>query len=143
MDAPLDDVIQRYHRAADEFARGDPEPVKALYAHGDDVTLANPFVGPPVRGWNQVSRALDYASSNFRDGQMSDVETISTFLGVDLATIVELEQWQARVGQREDVTPFGLRVTTTFRRDGGSWKMVHRHADPMSKPNPDGPLRTS
>src|SRR5919198_5927488 len=139
MDAPLDDVIQRYHRAADEFARGDPEPVKSLYAHGDDVTLANPFVGPPVRGWNQVSRALDYASSNFRDGQMSDVETISTFVGVDLATIVELEQWQARVGQREDVTPFRLRVTTTFRRDGRSWKMVHRHADPMSKPNPDGP----
>jgi ketosteroid isomerase-like protein len=142
MDA-LEDVIQRYHQAADEFARGDPEPVKALYEHGDDVTLANPFVGPPARGWTKVSEALDYASSNFRDGQMSDFDTISTFVGTDLATLVELEQWQARVGDRDEVTPFRLRVTTTFRRDGGSWKMVHRHADPIPKPNPDGPLRAS
>jgi hypothetical protein len=39
----LDQVIERYLSALDSFARGDPEPVKALYSHQDDVTLANPF----------------------------------------------------------------------------------------------------
>jgi len=45
----LDGVIEQYHEAADQFSRGDPEPIKALYSHRDDVTLANPF-GPAVRG---------------------------------------------------------------------------------------------
>jgi hypothetical protein len=45
----LDDVMEHYHRALDEFARGDPGPVKAIYAHRDEVALANPF-GPTVRG---------------------------------------------------------------------------------------------
>jgi hypothetical protein len=60
----LDQVIERYHQALDAFARGDPGPVKALYSHTDDVTLANPFVGPPAHGWNVTSAALNYASSN-------------------------------------------------------------------------------
>jgi ketosteroid isomerase-like protein len=139
----LDEVIERYHRAANEFARGDPEPVKALYAHGENVTLANPFVGPPARGWAEVSEALDYASSRFRDGQVTSFEMISTQLGTDLATILELEQWQAKVGERDEVTPFLLRVTTTFRREVDSWKIVHRHADPIATPSPEGPLRAS
>jgi len=138
----LDEVIERYHQALDEFARGDPRPVKALYAHADDITLANPFVGPPAHGWTDVSAALDYASSNFRDGEMTSSERIEAYVTTDLATILELEQWQAKVGERDEVSPFLLRVTTTFRRDDDSWKMVLRHADPIATPSPEGPLRT-
>lgn len=43
--AELDEVVKEFRRAAWEFAKGNPEPVKALYSHADDVTLANPF-GP-------------------------------------------------------------------------------------------------
>jgi len=139
----LDEVIQRYHEALDEFARGNAEPLKALCAHVDDVTLANPFVGPPAHGWADVSAALDYASSNFRDGEATHFEMIQAFVAADLATILELERWKAKVGERETVSPFVLRVTTTFRRDDYSWLMVHRHADPIVTPSPDGPLRTS
>jgi ketosteroid isomerase-like protein len=139
----LDEVIDRYHRALDEFARGDPEPVKASYAHDDNITLANPFVGPPAQGWAQVSEALDFASARFRDGEVTGFEMIATYPGRDFATMLELEQWQAKVGERDDVTPFLLRVTTTFRREEASWKLVHRHADPIATPSPEGPLRAS
>ncbi len=142
-DARLEQAIERYHLAADAFARGNPEAVKVLFAHGDDVTLANPFVGPPVRGWKKVSEALDYASSRFRDGRLARSESVTGFVTSDLATIMELEWWEAKVGTREDVSPFLLRVTTTFRREGDTWKIVHRHADPISTPNTEGPLRAS
>ncbi len=118
----LEQALEHYHAAADEFAKGNPEPVKAVYSRRDDVTLANPF-GPAVRGWNQVSEALDYASSRFRDG--------------------EGERWKAKVAGRKDVSPFELRVTSTFRREDDTWKLVHRHADPITTPDPDGPLRGS
>ena len=137
----LDDVLEHYYSALDEFSRGDPEPVKSLYSHRDDVTLANPF-GPAVRGWNQVTARLNYASSRFSDGGMSRPERVTAFIAEDLACIVENEAWRARVGDRAEVAPFDLRVTSIFRREDGIWKLVHRHADPIKDAHPDGPLRS-
>ena len=138
----LDELLERFQVAANEFARGNPEGVKELYSRGDDATLANPF-GPPVRGWQAVSEALDYASSRFTDGDVGDAERIATFAAEDLATILEIEHWRAKVGDAPEVAPFDLRVTTTFRREDDDWKIVHRHADPISTPDPAGPLRSS
>lgn len=139
----LDETIGEYHRALDEFSRGDPAPLKGLYSRRDDATLANPFVGPPARRWTKVMEALDYASSRFRDGEMREFKRISKVEGRDLAVLVEIEEWKARVGDRSEISPFTLRVTTVFRSENGAWKIVHRHADPISTPDPSGPLRAS
>ena len=136
----LDEAIDKYHAALGQFAKGNPEPVKELYSRRGDVTLANPF-GPAVRGWELVSNALNFASSRFRDGDVADVESLAMYVTADLASMLEIEQWRARVGDREDVSPFDLRVTSTFRLEDEGWKLVHRHADPISTPHPDGPLR--
>lgn len=136
----VDQTIERYHSALDSFALGDPEPVKALYGHQDDVTLANPF-GPPVRGWANVADRLEYAASTFRDGRPIDFEKLALIVGTDVASLLEIERWEARVGGRYEITPFGLRVTSVFRRENGSWLLVHRHADPIVTADPDGPLR--
>ncbi|HJW29510.1 MAG TPA: nuclear transport factor 2 family protein, partial [Saprospiraceae bacterium] len=133
-------VVEKYHAAANEFARGDSQPVKMIFSHRDDVTLANPF-GPPVRGWKQVSEALDFASSRFSDGKVTSFDTIATYESSELATILEIELWKARVSGRDDVDAFTLRVTSTFRREEGAWKLIHRHADPIATFNTDGPLR--
>jgi ketosteroid isomerase-like protein len=106
------------------------------------VTLANPF-GPPVRGWRQVAEALDDASSRMRDGALADFEIIATYLTSDLASVLAMERWKARVSGGEDVAPFDLRVTRTFRREDDAWMLVHRHADPISTFDPSGPLRGS
>jgi hypothetical protein len=68
---------------------------------------------------------------------------VASFVGSDLASVLEIERWESRVGQREDLASFVLRVTTIFRLEDGSWKVVHRHADPIATPSPDGPLRAS
>jgi ketosteroid isomerase-like protein len=137
----IQDVIYRYHKAVDEFSRGDPLPVKMLFSHWDDVTLANPF-GPPVRGWTKASEALDFASSRFKDGEVS-FDLIARYETSELVTLFEIENWKAKVGGRQEVSPFVLRVTSTFRREDGDWKLVHRHADPITSFHPDGPLRSS
>ena len=41
----VDQLIDQYQQALDVFMKGNPEPVKELFSHRDDVTLANPL-GP-------------------------------------------------------------------------------------------------
>jgi ketosteroid isomerase-like protein len=136
----LDEVIQRYHTALDAFLRGRAEPMKALFSHADDVVLANPF-GPAVRGWETASARLDYASSQFSNGELSGFDRMASYVAADLATIYEVEHGMVSVGGGP-VTEWVLRTTTTFRHEDGTWKVVHRHADPISTENPEGPLRT-
>ena len=108
---------------------------RRAYSRRDDVTLANPF-GPPVRGWQQVEQTLERAASQMRDGVLTGVERIVTAMTVELAYIIEIERGQTKLGDRDDITPYSLRVTTIFRPEEGTWKVVHRHADPITTPRP-------
>ncbi len=136
----LHKVQEQLQKALDEFARGNPEPTKKFFSHRDDVILANPF-GPAVCGWKQVSDTLDFAASRFRDGEMTEVKTVARYETRELVTVYEIESWKAKVAGRNEITPFELRVTSTWRLEDNDWKLVHRHADPIAKPHPDGPLR--
>ena len=130
-DLPIDE----YHQAGLEITNGNPEVYKTLYSRRDDVTLANPF-GPPARGWDNVSATLDRAAEHYRDGEVVGFENVSTVIADDLAYIVEIESYRARVGGEDEMTPVAVRVTTVFRNENGGWKVVHRHADPITTPRP-------
>jgi ketosteroid isomerase-like protein len=138
----LEEFVRQFKAAVNEFAKGNPEPTKALFSHGDDVTLANPF-GPIAKGWDEVSEALSYASSRFRDGEVTAIERIADYASGDLACHLDRESWRARVGEREDSAMFELRVTTALRREDSGWKIVHRHADPITTFDASGPIRGS
>ena len=131
----VDRLIGQYQQALGEFMNGNAEPVQELFSHRDDVTLANPLVGPPARGWEQVARTTEHAASQLRDGEITGFEVIAKHAAPDLAYTVWLEHQQAKVGGRQDVTPFTLRVTMIFRFEDGTWKVAHRHADPMATPH--------
>jgi ketosteroid isomerase-like protein len=49
---------------------------------------------------------------------------------------VRVERARAKVGAREDIALIALRVTMIFRPEEGTWKIVHRHADPITTPQP-------
>ncbi|MCA1729873.1 MAG: nuclear transport factor 2 family protein [Actinobacteria bacterium] len=131
----LDELIEQYNLALDEFVKGNPAPVKQLYSHQEDVTLANPL-GPPARGWDQVADTIDRAASNFRDGEFVSAETIEKHVTPELAYIVEIERTKAKIGGSEEIAPSALRVTMIFRPEEGTWKVVHRHADPITAARP-------
>ena len=131
----LERVVEQYHQAVDEIVKGSADGFRRAYSRRDDVTLANPF-GPPARGWEQVEQTLERAASQMRDGVLTGVERIVTAMTVELAYIIEIERGQTKLGDRDDITPYSLRVTTIFRPEEGTWKVVHRHADPITTPRP-------
>ena len=130
----LDQVLEQWHPASDEFLKGNPEPVKKMWSHREDVTLANPY-GPPVRGWDKVEEVIEHAASQARDGELTSVEIVAKHVSPEFAYVVQIERPNAKLGARENITPFALRVTMIFRpEDDGAWKIVHRHADPITTP---------
>jgi ketosteroid isomerase-like protein len=131
----FDEVLEQYHLALDEIMKGSPGGYKRVYSRRDDVTLANPF-GPPVRGWEEVAKTLERAASHYRDGEATSFDNVAKYITPELAYTVEMERMQTKVEGREDVTPIAVRVTTIFRPEEGTWKVVHRHADPITTPQP-------
>jgi ketosteroid isomerase-like protein len=131
----VDDLIERYQLGFDEFMIGNPEPVKELFSHSEDVTLANPL-GPPAHGWDEVGATIARAASQFRDGRFVSVEIVEKHVTPEFAYTLWLEHAEGKVSGREDVAPATLRVTMIYRPEEGGWKVVHRHADPIITPQP-------
>lgn len=131
----LNEAVELHHEAGGRIMRGDCEGYAALYSHEDDVTLGNPF-GPFARGYDNVLDTLQGAAAHYRDGEATRVERISEHVTDDLACFVELEHYRAKVGGRSDASPVSVRVTSVFRPEQGGWKLVHRHADPITASRP-------
>ena len=131
----VDELIKQYYRAQREFLRGNPEPVKDLFSHREDVTLANPY-GPPVRGFDDVAKTIEHAASLRRDGTFLEWQIVAKHVSAELAYVVQIEWAEAKIGAREEITPLAVRSTMIFRPEDSEWKIVHRHADPITTPQP-------
>ena len=131
----LEDFLDKYHNGMDEFMRGSCEGVKPLFSQADDVTLGNPF-GPVAKGWSQVVGAMERAAENYRNGEAIGFDNISTVVTPELAYLVEVERLRAKVGSRTEMSELALRVTTILRAEQGTWKIIHRHADPITTARP-------
>jgi ketosteroid isomerase-like protein len=131
----VDELIERFHLAQGEFVKGNPEPCKSLFSQREDVTLNNPL-SPPARGWDEVAQTMDRAAAPFRDGEFLSAEIVHKHASPEFAYVVEIERGEAKIGGREEITPWALRVTMIFRPEDGTWKIVHRHADPVTTAQP-------
>lgn len=119
--------MARLESAEHEFAQGRPAAFKALWSHGDEVSLCGGF-GGMESGWNKVAARLDWASSQISEGTRSSEEIRST-VGADFAYIVQTEQIRFRIPGRSELSTVDFRVTMVFRREPEGWRIVHRHAD--------------
>jgi ketosteroid isomerase-like protein len=135
MDSELEEFVERYHRTLDAVVQGDPAPQERVWSRRDDVTLANPL-GPPVRGWTDVSASLRRAVSQLSEGEVLEVQRISASSSGDLAYVLEIERFRVKVAGASEPAPSTLRVTTIFRREEDGWKVLHRHADPVTTARP-------
>src|SRR5215203_5432091 len=136
----LDEVLEQWQLAVDEFQKGNPKPTQELFSHRTDVTLANPLgpaapeIGPVAHGWGQVALTQEHAASRFTDGYDVDFEIVEKSVTPELACVVLLGRMKAKVVGSEDTSPsavrVALRVTMTFRPEdnlegGASTRRLH------------------
>ncbi|EOD58684.1 YybH family protein [Amycolatopsis vancoresmycina] len=134
-DAFLADMLPRQTAAEQAIHDGDPEPRTALWSQADPVSLFGAWL--PVRtGWADVSAAFRRVAAQFADRRDYRFEVIAAGAGGDLAYTIGFEHNTVSVNGHE--TTYTLRATHVYRREGGEWKIVHRHADrPPDEPAPE------
>ena len=107
----FDEVVEQYHLALGEFLKGNPEPVKKLWSHKEDVSSANPY-GPPVREWNEVAKTLEHAASLRSEGEFVGYEVVAKYVTPELGYVVGIERAEAKIGASEEITPYAVRSRT-------------------------------
>ena len=74
------------------------------------------------------------AASQLSGGSILGFEEVSRYSATDLGYVVQIERTQARLAGNDTITSISLRATIIFRREEGTWRIVHRHADPITTP---------
>jgi len=126
------EFLKRYHDAASQWMAGNPRPWGALCSHTNDVTTFEAW-GGVEKGWGPVGLLYDSQSSRNRGGDIS-FDSQGRFLTPELAVTVDVVRGHLEVDGAAQHVPFELRVTAVFSVEDGRWKLVHRHADPLVKP---------
>jgi ketosteroid isomerase-like protein len=135
MTSDLNKLRDQYHQSVAAFIQGDADVQKPLWSRRDDVTLANPL-GPPAKGFDAVCQIMDGAALLISEGEGYTFDTIAWVETADLAYEVGVEHSRSKLGDAVEKVPISLRVTTVFRREDDGWKIVHRHADPITTARP-------
>ena len=131
----LDGVIERYHLALGEFMKGNPEPVQGAVLPSRRRKPRQPL--RPSRARVGAGRGDHGACRIVTPGRRATgFETVAKYVTPELAYVVQVERLEAKVGGEGEITPYALRVTMIFRPEDGAWKVVHRHADPITTPQP-------
>ena len=115
--------------SAEAYLAGDLDTYARVLPHADDFTLMPPFGGPIRQGFVLDDETREATRSTFRGGRVK-VEVDASYITDDLAVLAVVERQRGLVGDLAE-QDWSLRVTLAFRRDGGQWRLVHRHADAL------------
>jgi ketosteroid isomerase-like protein len=131
-DADFQAFLVLWDEAQSRFINGDPTLWKQNTYHGDEATIFGAF-GGHEKGWSEVSPRYDWAASQFKKSDAKKkIDYLNSGVSGDLAFTVAIEhQENVRLGNQSKPASQALRATQIFRKEGGTWKLLHRHADPL------------
>jgi hypothetical protein len=135
MDSQLDvrAVIDQLGRASQQMLGGDCTLWTELMSHRADVTALGAY-GGRVTGWEEVSARFSRTAAGYAEGGPGGTtsrENTATWIGEDLACVVDIEQHSTGLSGSADPVTFRYRTTHVLRREPEGWRVVLRHADPL------------
>jgi ketosteroid isomerase-like protein len=134
------DAIARLHRAMADVANGDVRAIKALYSHTPDATSFYGW-GGYEKGWEAVNKRWDWAAQQFKGGTVS-YEPLTVVASGDLFYTTDIETFHVAMDGMTQATGWSNRVTHIFRREAGTWRLIHRHGNRLEEQYRPGPRLT-
>jgi ketosteroid isomerase-like protein len=124
-DALLTDLLEQARRDHARWINGDA----GGYTLPDDGTILG-AVGGYARGGAGTAERQAAVAAHWLRGE-GDLELLNGGVSGDLAWLTFIERSRVLLRDDDAERRWDLRVTEVFRRAGGGWERVHRHADPL------------
>jgi ketosteroid isomerase-like protein len=115
-----------FYEAFNSALHGDLDPLSAVWSHRPDVSNLS-AAGGHAMGWNEVSAGFRNMARLYPGGNITQRD-MTVVAGTDMGYSVCTETGQLRSSEGPMVT-FNQRATNVFRLEGGTWKLIHHHAD--------------
>jgi hypothetical protein len=123
--------LPSFEEGITRFINGDPSLWKQNASQRDDAMIMGAW-GAYEKGWKEVDARYDWAAARFKDsGANVAFEYLSCGATENFAYIVAIERSKVLLVDQEKPIAMALRTNHIFRKEGGAWKLVLRHADPL------------
>lgn len=119
------EASKKFYEGLNRMANGEKDTLAAAWAQNDSVTTMHPIGGREV-GWKEVENSFNQVAGVASEGKVELKDQLIQVLG-DVAYEVGIEKPQFKIAGME--VKGELRVTNIYRKENGSWKMVHHHTD--------------
>lgn len=103
--------------------QGDSGPRRALWSRSEPVSVFGAWRN--AIGQTEVDALFAYLAGSFSQCVSFDIELLASEVHQDTAYTMALEHTTAVVDG--DLQSYSLRVTQVYRREGGQWRVAHRH----------------
>jgi ketosteroid isomerase-like protein len=113
----LAEAAASFYAALNHVLAGDVGPMHEVWSHEPDITYMSPF-GELLEGWEPI-RASWQAQAEAGLGGEVHAEDLRV-----------LERGEVEVDGRP--TRVDIRATSLYRREGGHWRMIGHHTDPLA-----------
>jgi ketosteroid isomerase-like protein len=121
--------LREFEEGTNRFINGDATLWNQHVSHAEDASIMGGFGAYEVGG-RAVRERYDWAVKRFRpSGGKMEYTYLTIGVSGDLAYTVTIERSQALVAGQTAPMPMELRVSHVFRKENGTWKLLHRHAD--------------
>lgn len=118
-------------QAAAAFLNGDAGPLDGLVATDLPVSFFEPG-GAVVVGNAEVRERYRRNAAPFARGSYS-FQILHSESAAGIGYVVGIQRSSAQLSGGTEMTALNLRVTEIYRRENATWRLVHRHADRVSK----------
>jgi ketosteroid isomerase-like protein len=130
----FEDFIRRREAASDRYIAGDATALQEMLTGVDPATFMPPS-GVVVEGAVPVQQAQVSGAAAFGPKSTGHFEVLNSGSSGDLAFWAGRQVATMDVKGQDHPIEMVLRTTEVFRREGGQWKLVHRHADTTPPPS--------
>ncbi len=109
----------------------DIEPLDRIATQVSPATIFGPQ-GNCVEGADEVNATNTSSAKFFESGSKSSFEIMQMAANNGIAFWAGIQRSTVQMRGEKDSISMDLRVTEAFRLEDGEWKLVHRHADPLT-----------